>query len=298
MDNYVIFSAARTGSTYLTAAVAKQIGVLEPNIFYGGELFRWNSYFQLSRPEVAGPGSLEGMKLQPDTIDEYDRTQPTGEGTHFFIGEGGKMMRESRETSWNEVAPVSFRRAWEESQRRLTMLDNSYFPWVIKVHPEHLDCMDKRRFDRLINNEKTKVVILYRSSLWDWFLSFVAVRRTGIFQQSQTQEDWDKPEVVEQEVSLETIRDWYGVACEFLNMAMSYRDTADHIIPYESFSGDPRRDACSITGIDLFPPNVGHTVKLWSREEKEQMIANLDEVKSTFRSYCKLLGYSGGRMFI
>ena len=52
MHNYVVFSAARTGSSYITGAITEQIACLEPNVFYGGELLRWDEYCQLS-PDVA-----------------------------------------------------------------------------------------------------------------------------------------------------------------------------------------------------------------------------------------------------
>ncbi|MCP4263338.1 MAG: hypothetical protein GY774_38410 [Planctomycetes bacterium] len=297
MDNYVIFSAARTGSTYLAGAVAKQIRCLEPNLFYGGELFHWEEYFQLSPSATVGPGALSMLEKNPLLLDEYEQSQPKGEATHIFMGKGGYLERNNRETEWNERAPVNFRRAWEESQRRLTLLENSYFPWVIKVHANHLHCLDMFRFNRLVQRDNTKTVLLYRSFLWDWFLSYVAVRRTGIFQQSQRGNEWNKPELKTDILSKDFLQTWYIHAREFLNMALSYRRLADHIVPYEGFSGDPRRDAGSITGIDLFP-DAPHQVKLWNKKEKEQMIANIDEVKTLFLAYCKVLGYSGGKMFL
>ncbi|MGD9172144.1 MAG: hypothetical protein PVI97_19160 [Candidatus Thiodiazotropha sp.] len=296
MHNYIILSAARTGSTYLTSAISKQIRCMEPNLFYGGEFFNWREYFQLNRAGVAGPGSLD-IEDNPQVLEEYEQTQPTGEGYHVYLGEGGRLISEHRETEWNERAPVNFRRAWEESQRRLTLLDNCDYPWVIKVHPEHLRCMDMRRFDRLVQRDNTKVVLLYRSSLWDWFLSWVAVQRTGIFQQSQQEQEWNKPEIQAVELRPSIMKNWYITARELVNISLSYRNQTDHIITYESFSGDPKRDAGSVTGIGLFPEHAAHPVKLWSKEEKEQMIANIDEIKKLFLAYCKALGYSGGKLF-
>ena len=58
-------------------------------------------------------------------------------------------------------------------------------------------------------------------------------------------------------------------------MVLSYRRDADHVVPYEHLTGNPQRDTYRITGIDLFP-DVSHQVKLWSTEEKERMIANLE----------------------
>lgn len=297
MDNYVIFSAARTGSTYLTGAVTKQIGCIDPNVFYGGELFKWDEYFMLSQPGTAGPGVMGELENDPTKLDGFDASQPQGESARIFLGDGGIAQRSIRTTSWSEVSPVCFRRSWEESQRRLTMLENSYYPWVFKIHPEHFDCLDMIRFNQLLERENTKVIFLYRSHLWDWFLSWVAVRQTGIFQQTQRDAEWNKPEITPQDISVDFMQIWYKAARSFLNISLSYRRWADHIIPYESFSGDPRRDAGSITGIDVFP-ETSHQVKLWDSEEKEKMIANLDEVKSIFRSYCKLLGFSGGRMYL
>lgn len=297
MHNYVVFSAARTGSSYIAGAIAKQIGCLEPNVFYGGELLRWDEYFQLSPPAQPGPGKLLMLEHDPTQLYEYDQTRPQGVGIHFFMGDQGRLMRVTRETGWEERAPVSFRRAWEESQRRLSTLENSYYPWVIKVHPEHLQCLDMYRFNEMIGRETTKVVILYRSFLWDWFLSWVALRKTGVFNHRQRDGDWAKPEIEATEVTKDFLRTWYMNAREFLNMVLTYRRMADHIVSYESFSGDPRTDAGRITGIDLFP-DTPHQVKLWSTEEKEKMLSNLDEVKELFKAYCKLLGYASGTMYL
>jgi hypothetical protein len=297
MDNYVIFSAARTGSSYLTGAVTKQIQCVEPNVFYGGELFKWHEYFMLGTPGTMAAGGLSALESNPGQLDEYDASQPTGDNLRVALGEGGVIQRESRSTEWAEVAPVSFRRAWEEGQRRLSMLENSYFPWVFKVHPEHLECLDTVRLHSLLERDNTKVILLYRSNLWDWFLSWVAVRHTGVFQQTQRDTDWQKPETAASDLSLDFVKTWYEAAREYVNMALSYRPLAHHVVPYEGFSGDPCRDAGMITGMDIFP-EVSHQVKLWSREEKEQMIANLDEVKELFLAYCKLLGYTSGRMHL
>jgi hypothetical protein len=88
-----------------------------------------------------------------------------------------------------------------------------------------------------------------------------------------------------------------GFAREFVNMAFSYRRSADYVVPYESLSGSPQRDANRITGIDLLP-DLAHLVKLWTTAEKEKMISNLDEVRDTFLAYCKLLGFPDGKMFV
>ena len=297
MDNYLIFSAARTGSSYLTSAVTKQIRCLEPNTFYGGELWNWSEYFKLSQPGTVGPGGFDSLEKDPGKLNSYDSSQPQGDNPHIYLGEGGIIHRNVRATNWNEVAPVSFRRAREESQRRLTMLENSYFPWVIKIHPDHLDCLDIPRFNRLVERGNTRVVLLYRSHLWDWFLSWVAVRSTGLYQHTHKGEEWERPEVKPQQLSPTFLHTWYANACSFINMSLNYRAQADHVVAYESFSGDPRRDAGCITGLDLFP-ETPHQVKLWSQKDKENMIANLNEVKELFRDYCKLLGYSGGRLYL
>lgn len=297
MDNYIIFSAARTGSTYLAGAIAKQVRCIEPNLFYGGELFHWEEYFQLGPSATVGPGALGQLEKKPSLLDEYEQTQPKGVATHVVMGEGGRLELNTRETKWVERAPVNFRRAWEESQRRLSLLENSYFPWVIKIHAEHLHCLDVLRLNRLIQRGNTKIILLYRSALWDWFLSWAAVRQTGIFQQTQQGAEWNKPEFKAEVMSKDFLQTWYVHAREFLNMALSYRRWVDHVVPYESFSGDPLRDAGNITGIGLFP-DAPHQVKLWSKKEKEQMIANLDEIKTLFLAYCKVLGYSGGKMFL
>lgn len=295
MDNYIVLSSARTASSYFTGALAKQIGCIEPNVFYGGEFFRWDEYFQLGPPASVSPGSLAMLAKNPALLENYEKSPPSGIAMHVFMSEGGRLQRISRETSWEEHAPVSFRRAWEESQRRLTLLESSYFPWVIKVFPEHFECLDLYRFIGLLRRENTKVVVLYRSFLWDWFLSWAAVRQTGIWQQIRTDGEWEKPQLAPQELSLEFVGTWYKFASAFVNMLLSYRRDADHVIPYEHLTGNPQRDTYRITGIDLFP-EVSHQVKLWSTEEKERMIANLDDVKDLFRAYCKLLGYPGGKM--
>jgi hypothetical protein len=297
MDNHVVLSAARTGSSYFSLALAKQISVLEPNVFYGGEFFRWPEYFQLGPPTSVGPGSLPMLEKNPKLLDEYERSPPEGNALHFNMEEGGCVRRTARETTWKEVSPVSFRRAWEESQRRLALLENSYYPWVIKVFPTHLQCLDLYRFNRLLQRENTKVVILYRGFLWEWFLSSTSVRRTGIFAQTQPEGNWEKPEITARELPADSAKDWYGFAREFVNMAFSYRRLADYVVPYESLSGSPQGDANRITGIDLFP-DVPHLMKLWTTEEKEKMISNLDEVRDTFLAYCKLLGFPDGKMFI
>jgi hypothetical protein len=67
------------------------------------------------------------------------------------------------------------------------------------------------------------------------------------------------------------------------------------VIRYEDLTGNPATDAGFVTGIGLFP-NVTHQVKLWSKEDKEKMIGNMDEVRSLFEAYCKILGYPDGNM--
>ena len=158
-------------------------------------------------PESVSPGSLAMLAKNPALLQNYEESPPSGTAMHIFMGEGGRLQRISRETSWEEHAPVSFRRAWEESQRRLTLLESSYFPWVIKVFPEHFECLDLHRFIGLLRRENTKVVVLYRSFLWDWFLSWVAVRQTGIWQQIRTDGEWEKPELASQELSAGVRRD-------------------------------------------------------------------------------------------
>ena len=109
-------SSERTASSYFTGALAKQIGCIEPNVFYGGEFFRWEKYFQLGPPESGvSPGSLAMLAKNPALLQNYEESPPSGTAMHIFMGEGGRLQRISRETSWEEHAPVSFRRAWEES---------------------------------------------------------------------------------------------------------------------------------------------------------------------------------------
>lgn len=300
MKNYILFSAPRTGSTYFAAAIAKQLSTLEPNTFDGGEYFRWSEYLQLGAPGTTSPGNLGQLEMQPELIEEYENTKPRAEAPYICMGEGGIIEPERIETTWGDRGSVSFRRAWEESQRRLTLLENSYFPWVVKVHAEVLNCMDMRRFNRLVDESNTCAVILYRSNMWDWFLSWVALRKTGIFQKSQRGGgggEWDnKPEVVAQDLSADFVKQWYGNARDFVNMVLSYRSVADHIIDYEELTGEAKMDAGFVTGIGLYPENTQTPVKLWSREEKEKMISNIDEIKTIFSYYCKILGYPDGKL--
>ena len=295
MKNYILFSGPRTGSTYFAAAIARQLSCLEPNTFEGGEYFRWAEYLQISPPSTSGPGNLLRLEQNPNEIEHFENKKPRDVAPHIYMGAGGRIERELKEITWGDRGPINFRRAWEESQRRLTLLENSYFPWVVKVHPEAFLCMDMNRFNRLVSKDTTSAVILYRSQLWDWFLSWVALRKTGVFQQSQKGGDWEKPSYEPQDLTIDFLKQWYINARDLVNMLLSYRNSADHIVAYEDLLGDPRKDAGLVTGIDLFP-DIPHQVKLWTTEEKEKMISNLDEIKSVFMSYCKIMGYPSGEM--
>jgi hypothetical protein len=213
------------------------------------------------------------------------------------MGKDGRIHREFRDTLWEEHQPVSFLRAWEESQRRLSLLESTPFSWVIKVFPEHFHCLDLHRFQQLLQRNNTKVIILYRNFMWDWLLSWTALRQTGVFQETKIDSDWKKPDITAKNLSLDFIETWYGFAHEFVNMCYSYRRSADHVVAYENFTGNPQRDAYRITGIDLFP-EVVHQVKLWSTKEKESMISNIGEVKARFLIYCRLLGFPNGKLVI
>jgi hypothetical protein len=162
--------------------------------------------------------------------------------------------------------------------------------------PEHLECIDMYRLNKLIQKDSTALVIVYRSFLWDWFLSSIAVKQSGIWNESS--KTWSKPEVVPSAISQDLVAEWYVYARQFVNLALTYRRWAERVVPYEQFSGDPRRDACDLTGINLFPERTEHLTKLWTIEEKESMVSNLDELKTVFLSYCKLLGVPGGKLVI
>ena len=193
MDNYTLLSSARTGSSYFSSALAKQIGCIEPNVFYGGEFFRWDEYFQLGPPTSVSTGSLGMLAKDPALLQKYRGVSAFGHCHACLHGRGRTPAADLARDIVGGARPGQFPKGLGGEPAPAHATGIQLFPWVIKVFPEHFECLDLHRFIALLRRENTKAVVLYRSFLWDWFLSWAAVRQTGIFQQHRADGGWEKP---------------------------------------------------------------------------------------------------------
>jgi hypothetical protein len=235
-------SESRSGSSYIFDNITKYIKLIrmrnktDHRVFYLGECFN--------------PKHSKGI---------YDITEDN-------------WLSVKKSTDFNIDAP-----SWHDQQKMtreiLHILETVKNPIVAKVFPSHLRFVNQSKFWRFLNDGHQMKIFLYRNDLEDRVLSNIFAQKSGVWKAG------DNVEYVSSNMEYNSKEDYQwitgGIESQ-ANLFNCYDHVEwDHVIKYESLSGDPMYDLVPLfPDVDLTLLSPPHTPykKLLSKQEKINML--------------------------